>query len=685
MLIGIDASRALRARRTGTENYSLQLIRHLLALESEHRFRLYCDRIPPEGLFGPDASAESRVIPFPRLWTHVRLSWEMVWQPPDVLFIPAHVLPLIHPRRSVVTVHDLGYLYYPEAHPRWQRMYLHWSTRWNVHQSAHVVVDSEVTKADLIARYHVPPEKVTVVYPGRDETLYPVTDPAVLAAVRARYGLSERYILYVGTLQPRKNLVRLVEAFALMRNIVGAGLAPAQNGVGPSIAPAGNGDGAGSSGQPQGLLGQPQGLPLLVLAGKTGWLAEPIFRRVEELGLGDAVRFLGYVDDADLPALLSGAACFAFPSLYEGFGFPVLEAQACGTPVVASNVSSIPEVAGDGALFVDPHDTEALAGALARVLSDETLRAELIKRGFANVQRFSWRRCAEQMLAVLEMVGKGQGARGKGQKGSKRQGAGGHTQHATRNTEDLHPASCILHLDILGVRMDAVTAAETLDMIERFVREGRPRQVVTVNPEFVMEAQTNEPFRRVLNGAALALPDGVGLLWAARILGHRLPERVAGSDLVPRIAERAAARGWRLFFLGAAPGVAERAAARLVARYPGLTVAGTYAGSPAPAEEDDIVARVRKARPDILFVAYGAPAQDLWIGRNLERLGVPVCMGVGGTFDFIAGVAKRAPLWVQRLGLEWLHRLIHQPWRWRRQLALLRFAWSVLRERLTKG
>ena len=367
MLIGIDASRALRARRTGTENYSLQLIRHLLALGSEHTFRLYCDRVPPDGVFGSEATPELRVMPFPRLWTHVRLSWEMVRQPPDVLFVPAHVLPLHHPRRSVVTIHDLGYLHYPQAHTRWQRAYLRWSTGWNAHQSAHLLLDSETTKADLAARHRVPPEKMTVVYPGWDETLHPLAGAAALEDVRARYGLDRPYILHVGTLQPRKNLVRLVEAFARMRDTN----------------------------------------LQLVLAGKKGWLAEPIFRKVEELRLGDAVRFPGYVEDADLSALLSGAVCFAFPSLYEGFGFPVLEAQACGTPVVASNISSVPEVAGDAALFVDPHDTEALAAALARVLHDEALRADLIEEGFANVQRFSWRRCAEQTLAVLERVGRG--------------------------------------------------------------------------------------------------------------------------------------------------------------------------------------------------------------------------------------------------------------------------------------
>jgi N-acetylglucosaminyldiphosphoundecaprenol N-acetyl-beta-D-mannosaminyltransferase len=159
---------------------------------------------------------------------------------------------------------------------------------------------------------------------------------------------------------------------------------------------------------------------------------------------------------------------------------------------------------------------------------------------------------------------------------------------------------------------------------------------------------------------------------------------VAGSDLVPRIAERAAAHGWRLFFLGAGRGVAQEAAARLRRRYAGLQVAGTYAGSPALDEEAEIVDLVRAASPHVLLVAYGAPAQDLWIARNLERLGVPVCMGVGGAFDFVGGVRKRAPLWVQRLGLEWLYRLLQEPWRWRRQLALPRFTIAVLAARLKK-
>ncbi|MHB0857461.1 MAG: WecB/TagA/CpsF family glycosyltransferase [Anaerolineae bacterium] len=239
----------------------------------------------------------------------------------------------------------------------------------------------------------------------------------------------------------------------------------------------------------------------------------------------------------------------------------------------------------------------------------------------------------------------------------------------------------VASVDILGVRIDDVTVAETLDLLDRFVAERRPHQVATVNPEFVMEAQRNAAFRVTLAACDLALPDGAGLLLAARFLGQPLRERVTGSDAVPLIAHRSARLGHSLFLLGAAPGVAERAAEVLSRDNPGLQIAGAYAGSPYPAEEDEIVARVRAAQPDFLFVAYGAPRQDLWIHRNLERLGVPVCMGVGGAFDFLTGLAVRAPVWVRQLGLEWLHRLWHQPWRWRRMLALPRFTWQVALQR----
>ncbi len=233
-------------------------------------------------------------------------------------------------------------------------------------------------------------------------------------------------------------------------------------------------------------------------------------------------------------------------------------------------------------------------------------------------------------------------------------------------------------VDILGVPVAAVTYAQTLALIATWIKQRGPHQIATVNPEFVMIAQHDTAFMAVLRAADLCAPDGVGLLWAARRLGQHLPERVTGSDLLPLLAERAAIEGWRLFFLGAAPGVAERTAALLQTRYPALQIAGVYGGSPTADEAPALVERITAATPDVLFVAYGAPAQDLWIARYRDQLAVPVMIGVGGAFDHLVGVRRRAPLWVQRLRAEWLFRLITQPWRWRRQLALPRFVWAVL-------
>jgi exopolysaccharide biosynthesis WecB/TagA/CpsF family protein len=238
-------------------------------------------------------------------------------------------------------------------------------------------------------------------------------------------------------------------------------------------------------------------------------------------------------------------------------------------------------------------------------------------------------------------------------------------------------------LRILGVPVDAPTFASLFDQIGEWIEDFDPvqgaRQICTVNPEFIMTAQTDINFYNILNRCDLCIPDGVGLLWAARRLGHPLLERVTGSDGVPLIAERAARHGWRLFLLGAAPGVAEKAAQILMSRYPGLKIVGTYAGTPSAQDEDKIAALVAASGADILFVAYGAPNQDKWIARNMPGLNVKVAMGVGGSLDFIAGVTVRAPLWMRQAGIEWLHRLIKQPWRVRRMLRLPIFILAVLR------
>jgi exopolysaccharide biosynthesis WecB/TagA/CpsF family protein len=238
-------------------------------------------------------------------------------------------------------------------------------------------------------------------------------------------------------------------------------------------------------------------------------------------------------------------------------------------------------------------------------------------------------------------------------------------------------------ITLLGVPVSAITYAEWLDRIGGWVAESARRlhHVCTVNPEMLMIAQSDPNFRHILQRADLTVPDGVGLLWAARRRGQPLPERVTGSDGVPLIAERAAREGWRLFLLGAAPGVADRAAEVLRARYPDLIIAGIYSGSPSAQEEADICARVNASQADVLFVAYGAPEQDKWIARNSPRLRAAMAMGVGGSLDFVAGVLPRAPLWMQRAGLEWLYRLYLQPWRIKRMLRLPRFVLAILTER----
>ena len=232
---------------------------------------------------------------------------------------------------------------------------------------------------------------------------------------------------------------------------------------------------------------------------------------------------------------------------------------------------------------------------------------------------------------------------------------------------------------ILGVDIHDVLLDEAIKHIEALLRAGGTHQIVTVNPEFVMEAQRDPRVMTILNQAALATPDGVGLLWAARWLGTPLRGRVTGVELVERIAKQSMLRGWRIFFLGAGPGVAEKAAQVLRHRYPGLVVTGCYAGSPSIIEEPFVRQQVLDAPPDILLVAYGHPAQELWIARNQALLGVPVAIGVGGTFDELAGVVPVAPAWMERFGLKWLWRLIQQPSRINSIItAVIRFPLAVI-------
>lgn len=243
-----------------------------------------------------------------------------------------------------------------------------------------------------------------------------------------------------------------------------------------------------------------------------------------------------------------------------------------------------------------------------------------------------------------------------------------------------------VRVPILGVPIDVVDNPDVLALARRCIEgRGRPARVTTVNAEYVVRAQTDPAFRRIIETADLATADGSGILWALRRQGVHLQRRVGGSDLIWELSEQARRLSHSVFFLGGAPGVAEAAAATLRSVYPGLPVAGSHAGSPSPEDRDGIVDLIRRSRADLLFVAYGAPEQDRWIAENLEATGARFAIGVGGSFDYLAGTARRAPVWMRERGVEWLWRLIRQPWRWRRMLALPRFVWLVWRAGPTRA
>jgi N-acetylglucosaminyldiphosphoundecaprenol N-acetyl-beta-D-mannosaminyltransferase len=248
-----------------------------------------------------------------------------------------------------------------------------------------------------------------------------------------------------------------------------------------------------------------------------------------------------------------------------------------------------------------------------------------------------------------------------------------------------------LHPRVLGLPVDCVTLDETLAWMSAAIDETRreagsagalqsARQLVTLNPEGVMTAKHNAALRSAILGADLVVPDGIGVVWAIRLLGAPVHQRVTGVDLLDAFCALAVERGYRVFLVGAAPGVAEQAARRLVVRHDGLIIAGTYPGSPDDAEAHIVTARIRAAHPDAVFVAFGAPAQETWIARYRGQLGAGVAIGVGGALDFLAGRVPRAPHWMRDAGLEWCYRLWRQPWRWRRMLALPRFALAVAGE-----
>ncbi len=366
MRIAIDASRSTPLQPTGTEYYSLRLIQALCAanedLGQSHRISLYLRDNPPAGLFADLPQAEQVVIPLPRLWTHLRFAAALWKSRPDITFVPAHTLPAIFPGRAMATVHDLGFKHFPAAHPPLQRAYLDATTRYSQSRADIVLADSDATASDLRRFYGTSPDKIRVVHPGVDGDQLKAT-AAEVAAARARYELPERYFLFVGTLQPRKNIMRLVQAFARWQQE------------------------------------QDDGETALVLAGSKGWRFEDSW-----LEAARTVRVIGYVDEADKASLLRGSIALVFPSLYEGFGFPAVEAMHAGAPVIASKTSSLGEIVADAGLLVDPLKVEEIAEAMSRCSTDVTLRRELIQRGRQRAGRFTWAGAAEQVMTAFEAL-----------------------------------------------------------------------------------------------------------------------------------------------------------------------------------------------------------------------------------------------------------------------------------------
>jgi glycosyltransferase involved in cell wall biosynthesis len=280
----------------------------------------------------------------------------------DIFHSTNHLLAHFGRAKTVFTLHDLIFLHYPEFHLPTNRWFLTLAMPRFLRAADAIVTPSECSRQDAIKFYNLPPDKITVIYEGAAPHFHPTADPTDLARVKAAYHLPDEFILHVGTIEPRKNLARLLEAF-------------------------------------QPLLADHPDLHV-VLIGKKGWLYDDFFRRLQELGLTERVIFPGYIAGEDLPAVYQLARLLAYPSLYEGFGLPPLEAMACGTPVVCSNAASLPEVVGEGGLLVEPTDTAALSQAIGRVLADDSLHAELSRRALAQAARFSWDTAGEQLTAL---------------------------------------------------------------------------------------------------------------------------------------------------------------------------------------------------------------------------------------------------------------------------------------------
>lgn len=378
MKIGIDFTSASR-ERAGIGRYARELIRALSRLDQTNRYALFVPRDAHPDLLHFDWSPNFTIRCAPlterylaALWHRARvpLPIEVFVGAVDVFYSPDFLLPLTFAARTLVTVHDLSYVRVPECFPAPLLNYLNRAVPPSLARADVILADSVSTQNDLVDVYRVPREKIRVLYSGVEPRFRPHVSEESRARVRA-LTRGKPYLLSVGTLQPRKNYTRLIHAFANLQSLISNPSSSLRAGL------------------------------QLVIAGGRGWMYEEIFETVARLNLQDRVIFPEFVADEDLPALYAEALLFVYPSLYEGFGLPVAEAMACGTPVVCSNTSSLPEVAGDAALYFDPRNVDEIARTLQRVLTDPALGATLRARGFAQVKQFTWDNAARALLEYL--------------------------------------------------------------------------------------------------------------------------------------------------------------------------------------------------------------------------------------------------------------------------------------------
>jgi glycosyltransferase involved in cell wall biosynthesis len=358
MRIGIDASRAFFKNRTGIEEYSYQVIKSLRGKLKNAQVILYLQSWQEVDFDLPENWRIKRLW-LPRLWTQGRLSWELLIHPVDVLFVPAHTVPCIHPRRTVVTIHGLEYEFVPEAYSAWERVYMRISIRNSCRWAKKIICVSKNTRQDLMKLYGVSGEKTEIIHEGYDSELG--KEIVNLAQEKKE---SKPYLLFIGRIEERKNVLGILKSFEVLK--------------------------------------REYGVPhRLILVGRPGFGFEKIQQELQRMDHRSDVVMKGFVSPAEKAELLAGSAVFVFPSFYEGFGLPILEAQHVGVPVVAANVSSIPEVAEESAILVDPNEPIFIAKMIHNLISDDGLRNDIIKRGHANVKRFSWDKCASEIAGVL--------------------------------------------------------------------------------------------------------------------------------------------------------------------------------------------------------------------------------------------------------------------------------------------